>query len=105
MWLISAEAAFAPRATLRPERSVQELSPCSSRRGVAIERRGKGSRFQSQVDELGAELLVSSPSRRLNARLEPRYPPLTDLGSDFMDGTRLIQLVVSSYLRAGVYQS
>ncbi|ORY55954.1 calponin homology domain-containing protein [Leucosporidium creatinivorum] len=29
----------------------------------------------------------------LNARLEPRYPPLTDLGSDFMDGTRLIQLV------------
>lgn len=35
---------------------------------------------------------------RLNARLEPRYPPLNDLGVDFMDGTRLIQLVVSPNL-------
>ncbi|GAA5901572.1 uncharacterized protein JCM6883_000260 [Sporobolomyces salmoneus] len=30
----------------------------------------------------------------LNARLEPHgYPPVTDLGTDFSDGTRLIQLI------------
>ncbi|KAM0790463.1 hypothetical protein ACM66B_003340 [Microbotryomycetes sp. NB124-2] len=29
----------------------------------------------------------------LNARLTPRYEPVTDLGKDFQDGTRLIQLV------------
>ncbi|KAK4049284.1 alpha-actinin [Microbotryomycetes sp. JL201] len=29
----------------------------------------------------------------LNARLVPRYEPVTDLGKDFQDGTRLIQLV------------
>ncbi|KAG0666842.1 hypothetical protein C6P46_003552 [Rhodotorula mucilaginosa] len=32
--------------------------------------------------------------RELNARLEPNgYPPVMDLGTDFSDGTRLIQLV------------
>lgn len=32
----------------------------------------------------------------LNARLEPNgYPPVNDLGTDFSDGTRLIQLIVS----------
>jgi hypothetical protein len=34
---------------------------------------------------------------RLNARLEPAgYPLVSDLGADFADGTRLIQLLVSS---------
>jgi len=32
---------------------------------------------------------------RLNARLEPNgFPPVSDLGTDFSDGTRLIQLIV-----------
>lgn len=36
----------------------------------------------------------SALRNRLNARLDPRDEPFTDLGSDFSDGTRLIRLVV-----------
>lgn len=36
-------------------------------------------------------------SRRINTRLDPLgHPPVTDLGREFSDGTRLIQLVVRS---------
>ena len=35
---------------------------------------------------------------RLNARLEPNgFPPVSDLGTDFSDGTRLIQLIVRRF--------
>ncbi|KAK4047110.1 hypothetical protein OIO90_006312 [Microbotryomycetes sp. JL221] len=52
-----------------------------------------GSKHRTAVGAVHEDMQNKVFCKWLNARLTPRFEPVTDLGKDFQDGTRLIQLV------------